>query len=116
MLIRAYRKRPLDKWYPIIFLDGVVIKIRRQSADGEVVHIALGVDEDGHNEVVGFWLGGSEGGKLRYVERGLKEPLLFIGDGLKELSRAVKEVYPRADSQEVRKVKSPSHSTISQPA
>ena len=105
--IEAYRRRPLDKWYPIIFIDGVVIKIRRQVVDGEVVYIALGIDDDGHKEVLGFWLGGSEGEssdiwkEILYElnQRGLKEPLLLIGDGLKGLSRAVKEVYPRADFQ-----------------
>ena len=84
-----------------------MIKIRRQSVDGEVVYIALGIDDDGHKEVLGFWLGGSEGESsdiwkeilYELKERGLKEPLLFIGDGLKGLSGAVKEVYPKADLQ-----------------
>ena len=59
-----------------------MIKISRGAVDGEVVHIALAIDEDGHKEVLGFWLGGSEGessdiwkGILYELgDRGLKEP------------------------------------------
>ena len=84
-----------------------MIKIRREAVDGEVVYVALRINEDGYKEVLGFWLGGSEGESsdiwkgilYELEERGLKEPLLFIGDGLKGLSRVVKEVYPRADFQ-----------------
>jgi len=81
-----------------------------------VSYIALGIDEEGHKEVLGFWLMGSEGESLEIwkeilVElkgRGLEEPLLFIGDGLTGLPEAVKEVYPRADFQSclVHKVRS----------
>lgn len=73
--------------------------------DGEVVYVALGIGEDGYREVLGFWLGGSEGESAdiwkeilyELQRRGLKEPLLFIGDGLKGLSGAVGEVYPKSD-------------------
>jgi len=105
--VEAYRKRPLSKWYPIVFIDGVVIKVKRGSVDGEVVYVALGIDEDGHKEVLGFWLGGAEGESseiwteilCELRERGLNEPLLFVGDGLRGLPGAVKELYPRADFQ-----------------
>jgi len=35
--LEAYRNRPIKKWYPIVFIDGTVINIRRGSVDGEVV-------------------------------------------------------------------------------
>lgn len=114
--VEAFRNRRLAQWYPIVFLDGAVIKIRRGSVEGEVSYIALGIDGEGHKEVLGFWLMGSEGEsseiwKEILVElkgRGLEEPLLFIGDGLTGLPEAVKEVYPRADFQSclVHKVRS----------
>lgn len=105
--VEAYRKRALSRWYPIIFIDGVVMKIRRESVEGEVVYIALGIDEDGYKEVLGFWSQGAEGESWEIwrevlydlKRRGLGEPLLFVGDGLRGLSQAVKEVYPRADFQ-----------------
>ncbi len=105
--VEAFRNRKIDLWYPIIFLDGVVIKIRRDSVAGEVVYIALGIGEDGYKEVLGFWIVGAEGESAlvwkdilaELKERGLNEPLLFIGDGLKGLHKAVKEIYPMADFQ-----------------
>jgi len=59
--VEAYRNRPIKKWYPIAFIDEAMINIRRGSVDGEVAYIVLGIDEDGYKEVLGFWLGGSEG-------------------------------------------------------
>ncbi len=59
--VEAYRNKPIKKWYPIIFIDEAVINIGRGSEDGKVVYIAFGIDQDGYKEVLGFWLGGSEG-------------------------------------------------------
>ena len=77
--VEAYRNRPIKKWYPIIFIDGTVINIRRGSVDGEVVYVALGIDEDGYREVLGFWLGGSEG-ESADIRR---SSMSFKGGGLK---------------------------------
>lgn len=70
----------------MIFVDRVVIKIKREALDGEVIYIALGINDDSYKEVLGFWLGGSEGessdiwkGILYEIkERGLKESLFFL--------------------------------------
>lgn len=105
--VTAFRNRKIALWYPIVFLDGAVIKIRRDSVAGEVVYIALGIGEDGYKEVLGFWFMGAEGESAlvwkeilaELKERGLTEPLLFIGDRLKGLDKAVKEIYPLADFQ-----------------
>ena len=105
--IEGFRKREIKKWYPIVFVDGVVIKIRRVSVEGEVVYIAMGIDEEGHKEVLGFWIMGGEGesaGNWEEIleelkERGLKEVLVFVGDGLRGLGEAVKKVYPKAEFQ-----------------
>lgn len=106
--IKEFNERKIEKWYPFVYIDGTVLKIRRDKVEGEVVYIALGIDEEGYKEVIGFWVPGSDGESSKlwkeflYMlkERGLKEPLLFIGDGLKGLKEAVKEVYPLADFQD----------------
>jgi len=105
--IKEFNERKIEKWYPFVYLDGSVLKIRRDVVEGEVVYIALGIDEEGYKEVIGFWIPGSDGESAslwkeflyHLKERGLREPLLFIGDGLKGLKEAVKEVYPLADFQ-----------------
>lgn len=65
----AFRNRRIALRYPIVFLDGVVLKIRRDSVAGEVVYIALGIGEDGYKEVLGFWLMGAEVGSASCLER-----------------------------------------------
>ncbi|MDI6868764.1 MAG: transposase, partial [Coprothermobacterota bacterium] len=96
------------KWYPIIYVDGTFLKVRREGKvrEGEVVYLALGISEDGTKEVLTFFPASS--GESAEVwkevlwdlkERGLKEPLLFIGDGLTGLPHAVKEIFPKADFQ-----------------
>lgn len=105
--VEEFRHRKIELWYPVVFLDGVVLKIRRDSVAGEVVYVALGIGEDGCKEVLGFWIVGAEGESAivwrdilaELKERGLSEPLLFVGDGLKGLGQAVKEIYPLADFQ-----------------
>jgi len=59
--VEAFRRREIERWYPFIFLDGVVLKIRRGDVEGEVVYLALGIEEDGYKEVLGFWVMGPEG-------------------------------------------------------
>lgn len=105
--VREWRERPIGEWYPILFLDGVVLKVRRDTVSNEVVYLALGIDEEGHQEVLGFWVFGSDGESacswreilFTLKKRGLTEPLLVVGDGLTGLPEAVKEVYPNADFQ-----------------
>jgi transposase-like protein len=103
----AFRKRKIEKWYPIIYVDGTFLKVRREGIVGEeVVYLVLGISEEGLKEVLTFFPASS--GESAEVwkevladlkERGLKEPLLFIGDGLTGLPYAVKEIYPKADFQ-----------------
>jgi len=67
----------------------------------------LGIDGEGYREVLGFWTSGSDAESalswreilFSLKERGLTEPLLVVGDGLRDLREAVKEVYPEAQFQ-----------------
>jgi putative transposase len=103
----AFRKKKIEKWYPIIYVDGTFLKVRREGIVGEeVVYLALGISEDGTKEVLTFFPASfRESAEVwkevlaDLKERGLKEPLLFIGDGLTGLPHAVKEIYPKADFQ-----------------
>jgi transposase-like protein len=48
--VEDFRHRKIELWYPVVFLDGVVLKIRRDSVAGEVVYVALGIGEDGEEK------------------------------------------------------------------
>jgi transposase-like protein len=53
--IEEFKKRRIDKWYPIIYVDGTYLKIRRDIVEEEVVYVVLGISEEGYKEVLGFW-------------------------------------------------------------
>ena len=106
-LLKEYHERIFDKWYPVLYIDGTFLKLRREIVFKEVVYTVMGITEDGHKEILDFHLMGGGGessinwqeilSKLR--ERGLDAPLLVVGDGLRGLREAVMVVYPEADFQ-----------------
>jgi putative transposase len=115
-LLDEYHSRKFDKWYPVLYIDGVFVKLRREIVFKEVVYTVMGINEEGHKEIIDFRLmGGSGESSINWKEmladlkeRGLKDPLVVVGDGLPGLREAVFEVYPEADFQHciLHKVKS----------
>lgn len=103
--IEAWRKRPLNKRYSVLFLDALVIKVRRDTVDKEAVYIAMGINEEGIREILGFYVGGRESATgwqdvlADLYTRGVKEVLLGVFDGLSGLEEAFRAVYPKADVQ-----------------
>jgi transposase-like protein len=57
-LIKAWQNRPLQQVYAVVFLDAIHFKVKQ---DGQIVnkaaYMAIGVDLDGHKEVLGMWIG-----------------------------------------------------------
>jgi putative transposase len=112
--IHQWQKRPLSKRYSVIYLDGLYVKLKRGTVRGEVVYFAMGIDEEGQRQILGFYVGGQESSNgWREVlkdlyERGAQEVLLGVFDGLPGLDAAFKETYPQADVQHcvVHKVRS----------
>jgi putative transposase len=102
--IETWQRRPLQKRYSV-FLDGTYLKLRRGDVANEVVYLVVGVTEDGHREILGFYVGGQEsalGWKeilLDLYDRGVEEVLLGVFDGLPGLEEAMKSIYPKADVQ-----------------
>lgn len=99
----AWRNRPLDKVYPIIFIDGFVVKCRLNKAVcNRTVYVIFGVNVAGHKEVLGLYLGETEGAKYwlsvltELKNRGLQEVLILCADGLKGLPEAVAANFPKA--------------------
>lgn len=97
----AWQNRVLDSIYPIIYLDAVHFKVRQ---DGKIVskaaYICMGIDLEGYKDILGIWIGESEGAKFwlgvcnDLKNRGVKEVLIACMDGLKGLPEAIKSVYP----------------------
>jgi len=60
-----WRSTPLDAIYPIVYLDCIVLKIRQdRKVINKSVYLALGVNLEGHKELLGMWLSENEGAKF----------------------------------------------------
>jgi putative transposase len=57
----AWQNRPLDKIYPVLRIDAIVIKVRDAQVANRPVYVAIGVNVDGERDVLGLWLGPSGG-------------------------------------------------------
>jgi putative transposase len=103
--IHQWQERPLQKRYSVIYLDGIYFSLRRDSVAKEVLYVAMGIDEEGYRQILGFHVGGKESASgweqlLRNIyNRGATQVLLGVFDGLTGLEEAFHRVYPKADVQ-----------------
>jgi putative transposase len=112
--IEQWQKRPLEKRYSVIYLDGMYVKLKRSTVSGEVIYLAMGINEQGYREILGFYIGGHESANgwrdvlKDLYRRGAQEVLLGVFDGLPGLEDAFRDTYPKADVQHciVHKVRS----------
>jgi putative transposase len=100
--VRDWQSRPLDRVYPVIYLDAIVCKVRDEGVvRNKSAHLALGIDVDGRKQVLGIWIETNEGAKfwLKILNelraRGVEDVLVLVCDGLKGLPEAVTAVWPR---------------------
>jgi transposase-like protein len=58
-------QRPLDRVYPVVFIDAIVVKVRDGQVVNRPVYAAIGVDVNGQRDILGLWAGGgAEGAKF----------------------------------------------------
>ena len=103
---KEWQIRPLDKIYPIIFMDATVLKIRVDRVVKNIAaYIMLGVTLEGKKEIIGIWIGENETSKYWLTvlndiqKRGVKDVLIFAIDGLNGFAEAISAVYPKAEIQ-----------------
>jgi putative transposase len=101
--VKLWQGRPLDPLYPILYLDCIHVKVRDAGAvRTKAVYLAIGVNMDGHKEVLGLWIAQTEGAKfwLQVVtelkNRGVQDIFIACVDGLKGFPEAIETVYPKA--------------------
>jgi putative transposase len=104
--VAAWRERPLEPLYPLVFFDALRVKVRDEgTVRNKAVHIALGVRPDGTKEILGLWIEQAEGAKfwLRVMaelkNRGVGDVLIAVVDGLKGFPEAITAVFPDAQVQ-----------------
>ncbi len=106
-LVEAWQSRPLDALYPFVFLDALHLKLRREGKiENTAVYVVLGVDLDGHRDVLGHWVGdGSEGANfwLSVVTdleaRGVEDIFIASVDGLLGFKEAIQSIFPQTQVQ-----------------
>jgi putative transposase len=106
--LAEWQSRPLDAVYPVIFIDAINVKIRDGQVANRPIYVALAVTTDGTRDILGLWAGehgDGEGAKfwLRVLSeiknRGTKDCLILVCDGLKGLPDAVAQVWPQTITQ-----------------
>jgi len=99
-----WQSRPLDPVYPVVFVDCIHVKIRDGQVANRPIYVALGVTVTGERDILGLWAGehgDGEGAKywLRVLtelkNRGVRDVLMVVCDGLKGLPDAVNAVWDK---------------------
>jgi putative transposase len=104
--VTAWQNRPLDEVYPIVYLDGLVVKVHQdKQVLNKTIYLALGINLQGRKELLGLWIAENEGAKFwlsvltELQNRGVKDILLACVDGLTGFPEAIETVFPKTTVQ-----------------
>lgn len=104
--IVAWRNRPLDPVYLIVWMDGISFKVRENSkVVNKTVYIAVGLRTNGLKEILGLWLGKNESsafwmGVLTDLKaRGVEDILITATDNLNGFTDTIKASFPQSVTQ-----------------
>jgi len=100
--IKAWRSRPLESTYPIVWLDAIHYKVMDESgrAVSRAIYNVLGIDKEGHKDVLGMYISKSEGANFwlsvltDLQNRGVRDILIACIDNLKGFADAISSVFP----------------------
>ena len=101
-----WQQRPLEETYAVVYFDALFYKVR----DGDrivskAVYTCLGIDLEGHKDVLGIWIAASEsatywlGVANELKSRGVKDIFITCIDGLSGLADAIEMIFPKTDIQ-----------------
>ena len=98
--------RPLDRVYPVVFIDAIHVKVRDGQVANRAFYTAIGVTVDGKRDILGIWASpGGEGAKFwlgvltELRNRGVADACIVVCDGLKGLPDAIAATWPLAVTQ-----------------
>ena len=102
--MQAWTARPLLGVYAAIFIDAIYVKVRDGQVGNQPFYAAIGVDLNGHRDVLGLWAGQGGGESAKFWmsvltdlrNRGVRDVFFVVCDGLKGLPDAVNAVFPQA--------------------
>ena len=105
--MQGWSSRPLERVYAAVFIDAIMVKIRDGQVGNRPVYAAIGVDLDGHKDILGMWTGEGAGESAKFWmqvltqlrNRGVADVFFVVCDGLKGLPNSVNTVWPMATVQ-----------------
>lgn len=104
--VRAWQNRELEPIYPIVYLDALYVRMRDNGhVQNRAVYVAIGVNLEGHKEVLGLWTSANEGAKFwlqvltEMKNRGVQDVFIACVDGLKGFPEAIEAVFPQTQVQ-----------------
>ena len=105
--MQAWSSRPLEAVYAAVFIDAIMVKIRDGQVGNRPVYAAIGVDLDGHKDILGMWAGDGDGESAKFwmavltelKNRGVTDVFFVVCDGLKGLPNSVNTIWPMATVQ-----------------
>ena len=105
--IYTWQSRPLEAVYPVVWMDGIVFKVRGENGKvvNKTMYIAIGLRTDGLKEVLGLWLGKNESASFwmsvltDMKARGIQDILITSTDNLTGFTEAIKTVFPKSTTQ-----------------
>ncbi len=105
-LLQEWRSRPLEAVYPIVWLDAIHYKVRHEGrVVSKAVYCILGVNQEGFKELLGLYLGESEGAKfwLQVLtdlhNRGVQDIFISCIDNLTGFADAIESIFPKTEVQ-----------------
>jgi putative transposase len=105
--VHAWKTRQLKPVWPIVYLDGIVVHVRGENGrvSQHTMHVALGVNLRGKKELLGLWLGETEGAKFwlscltDLKNRGVEDMFVVCVDGLSGFADAIRTAFPKTKVQ-----------------
>lgn len=104
--VTEWQNRPLDAVYPIVFLDGIIFKVRKDArVINKCLYSVLAINMEGRKELLGLWLSENESASFwtsvcnELKNRGIQDILVVCRDNLSGFSAAIESAFPRAEQQ-----------------
>jgi putative transposase len=105
-LIKEWQNRPLQSVYAVVFMDAIHFKVKQDGAIvNKAAYMVIGIDLDGHKDVLGIWIGENESAKFwlhvlnELKNRGVQDILITSVDNLKGFTEAISACYPKTEIQ-----------------
>lgn len=105
-LVTEWQNRALSSVYYVVWMDGIVFKVRQNGkVINKTVYLAVGLNSEGHKEMLGMWLGESESASFWMSvmtdlrARGVEDILITSTDNLKGFTEAIVSIFPQSVTQ-----------------